>query len=31
MRLFRQQKYGDWTHPFEEIKSLDYSHELLSR
>jgi hypothetical protein len=29
MRLFRQQKYGDWTHPFEEIKSLDYSHELL--
>lgn len=31
MRLFRQQKYGDWTHPFEEIKSLDYSHELLPR
>jgi hypothetical protein len=30
MRLFRQQKYGDWTHPFEEIKSLNYSHELLS-
>ncbi len=31
MRLFRQQKYGDWTHPFEEIKSLNYSHELLLR
>jgi hypothetical protein len=30
MRLFRQQKYGDWTHPFEQIKSLNYSHELLS-
>ena len=30
MRLFRQQKYGDWTHPFEKIKSLNYSHELLS-
>ena len=21
----------DWTHPFEEIKSLNYSHELLPR
>jgi hypothetical protein len=30
MRLFRQQKYGDWTHPFEEIKALNYEHELLS-
>lgn len=30
MRLFRQQKYGDWTQPFEQIKSLNYSHELLS-
>ena len=30
MRLFRQQKYGDWSHPFDEIKALNYEHELLS-
>ncbi len=28
MRLFRQKVYGDWSHPFNEIKALDLYKEI---
>lgn len=28
MRLFRQKVYGEWKHPFDEIKALDFHKEV---